>query len=177
MYDPSTPPERPDKNQKCECTDLGLVDHDIELTHTKDYQFLARFVNEEVELWMDEPEPLGEKKGPEGVTLLAGATGYCMTASLVFALKKLRVEPRNLKTYAKTELKRIENRLRRVSCITIDIHVEIDEKHHKRFEQCLKLFGQYCIIGESIRGNFPIFICVHHPWGVYQREIPVEKRE
>jgi organic hydroperoxide reductase OsmC/OhrA len=147
--------------------DPGLADHVVELDHRGGYNFTARFVSESGRLEMDEPEPLGEGEpwGPEGVSLLAGAAGYCMTASLVFCLDKVRVPVEALSTRTVAHLKRVEGRLRRVSGLEIDIDVQVAEGHRRALERCLGRFTEYCIVTESIRGNFPITVRVRHPWG------------
>ncbi len=151
--------------------DLGVQDHLVELDHQGRYSFLARFVSEEGDLEMNEPEPLGPGGGPEGVSLLAAAAGYCMSASLVFCLRKVRVEPRDMRSEARAHLQRVERRLRRVTSLELDIHVELDEGHRAAFERCLRHFTEFCIVTESIRGSFPITVRVHHPWGLFEETI------
>jgi organic hydroperoxide reductase OsmC/OhrA len=154
--------------------DLGLADHVVELDHRGGYNFTARFVSESGSLRMDEPEPLGEGEpsGPEGVSLLTGGAAYCMTASLVFCLNKVRVPVEALSTRAVSRLKRIERRLRRIESLEIDIDVEVDGEHRRAFERCLGHFTEFCIVTESIQGTFPITIRVHHPWGEFERVLP-----
>jgi uncharacterized OsmC-like protein len=154
--------------------DLGLADHVVELEHRGRYSFTARFVSEEGSLEMDEPAPLGPGGGPEGVSLLAGAAGYCMSASLVFCMRKVRVEPRDMRVRSVAHLRRVERRLRRVSGLEIDIHVDVDDGARSAFERCLRHFAEFCIVTESIRGAFPITIRVHHPWGEHVVELPGE---
>ena len=156
--------------------DLGLADHVVELDHRGGYSFTARFVSESGRLEMDEPEPLGEGEpwGPEGVSLLAGGAGYCMSASLVFCLNKVRVPAESLSARATAHLRRIEKRLRRISGLEIAITVRVAEEHRVAFERCLGHFTDFCIVTESISGNFPITIRVLHPWGEMVRELPAD---
>jgi hypothetical protein len=42
-------------------------------------------------LRIDEPPPLGEERGPDAAALLGAAVGDCVAASLVFCLRKARV--------------------------------------------------------------------------------------
>lgn len=154
--------------------DPGLADHVVELYHEGGYNLTARFVSESGSLDMDEPEPLGEGDpcGPDGVSLLTGGAGYCMTASLVFCLTKVRVPIESLSTRVVGHIKRLENRLRRINDLEIDITVKVAEEHRNAFERCLGHFTDFCVVTESIRGAFPITIRVHHPWGVFERELP-----
>lgn len=152
--------------------DLGTRDHVVELEHGGGYRFLARFVSEEGDLVMNEPEPLGPGGGPEGVTLLAAAAAYCLSASLVFALGKVRVEPRGLRTTSRAHLLRTPERFRRVSGLEVDIHLEVAEADRAAFERVLTRFAEFCIVTESIRGGFPITVRVHNPWGTYEHVLP-----
>jgi len=154
--------------------DPGLADHVVELEHEGGYNLTARFVSESGSLDMDEPEPLGEGEpdGPDGVSLLMGGAGYCMTASLVFCLTKVRVPIESLSTRAVGHIKRLENRLRRVSDLEIDITVKVAEEHRNALQRCLGHFTDFCVVTESIRGAFPITIRVHHPWGEFERVLP-----
>jgi uncharacterized OsmC-like protein len=154
--------------------DLGLADHIVELDHKERYSFTARFVSEEGRLNMDEPAPLGPGGGPEGVSLLAGAAGYCLAASLVFCLRKVRVPFDDLDVRAVAHLKRVEKRLRRVESMEVDIHLQVEQEHEKAMERCLRHFHEFCIVTESIKGGFPITVRVHHPWGV--NEVKYEAR-
>lgn len=154
--------------------DLGLADHVVELEHKDRYSFTARFVSEEGRLEMDEPAPLGPGGGPEGVSLLAGAAGYCISASLVFCMRKVRIDPRDLRVRSVAHLKRVEKRLRRVSGLEVDITVDVDEGARSALERCLGHFSEFCIVTESIRGAFPITIRVHHPWGEHVVELPTD---
>jgi hypothetical protein len=106
------------------------------------------------------------------VSLLTGGAGYCITASLVFCLNKVRVPVEELSTRAVSHLKRIERRLRRISALEIDIDVRVAEEHRKAFERCLSHFPEFCIVTESIQGAFPITLRVHHPWGEFERVLP-----
>ena len=160
--------------QSREDIDLGLADHVVELDHRDRYSFYARFVSEEGDLEMNEPEPLGPGGGPEGVSLLTGAAGYCMAASLVFCLRKVRVPFSGMRVRAVGHLKRVERRLRRIEGLEIDIHLQVDEEHRQALERCLRHYHDFCIVTESIRGSFPITIRTHHPWGVHTVEHPAD---
>jgi len=155
--------------------DLGTRDHVVELEHEGGYLFLARFITEDGQVHMDEPAPLGPGGHPEGVSLLAAAAAYCLSASLVFALGKVRIEPRSVRTTSRAHLMRTPARLRRVSGLDIDIRVVLAEADRKAFERVLPRFPEFCIVTESIRGGFPITIRVHHPWGEWEHVLPARR--
>ena len=105
--------------------------------------------------------------------LLAAAAAYCLSASLVFALKKVRVEPRSMRTTSRAHLVRTEESYRRVSGLEVDITTDLSEADRKGFERVVGKFPDFCIVTESVRGNFPITVRVHHPWGVFEHVLPV----
>ena len=155
--------------------DLGTRDHVVELEHEGGYLFLARFITEEGQVHMDEPAPLGPGGHPEGVSLLAAAAAYCLSASLVFALKKVRIEPLSVRTTSRAHLLRTPERYRRVSGLDLDIRVVVAEADRRAFERVLPRFPDFCIVTESIRGGFPITLRVHHPWGVWEHVLPARE--
>ena len=65
------------------------------------YRFLVDFQQEGVPgLLLDEPEPLGEGRGPNAARVLAAAVGNCLSASALFCLRKARVDVRGMRTTA-----------------------------------------------------------------------------
>ena len=58
-----------------------------------DYRFLVDFGQEGMApLVVDEPPPLGLGEGPNPSRLLATSVGNCLSASLLFCLRKAHVE-------------------------------------------------------------------------------------
>jgi uncharacterized OsmC-like protein len=64
----------------------------------QDMQFLVKFDSDEIDdLLLDEPEPIGTGKGPNASRILGAAVANCLSASLLFCLRKARQEPTGIK--------------------------------------------------------------------------------
>jgi uncharacterized OsmC-like protein len=59
----------------------------------EDYAFLIRFDQDIPPLLADEPPPLGQGAGPNPSRLLAASVANCLSASLLFALRKFKNDP------------------------------------------------------------------------------------
>ncbi|MDP3911719.1 MAG: OsmC family protein [Gemmatimonadales bacterium] len=71
----------------------------LSLTLQDGYGFSVDFGEDGVPpLLTDEPAPLGAGRGPNPTRLLAAAVGSCLGASLLFCLRKSRVEVMGLRT-------------------------------------------------------------------------------
>ena len=60
------------------------------LEQQEDFAFLIRFDQDIPPLLSDEPPPLGKDAGPNPSRLLAASVANCLSASLLFALRKFR---------------------------------------------------------------------------------------
>src|SRR3546814_17934438 len=74
---------------------------DITLEQIGDYEFRIRFEGSAVDdLITDEPAPLGHDNGPNPSRLLLAAVANCLSARLLFALRKFKTQPGALRTTA-----------------------------------------------------------------------------
>ncbi len=123
------------------------------------YQFLADFgVDGVPDLLMDEPEPLGAGQGPNASRLLAAAVADCLSASLLFCLRKARVEVRGMRTEAAASMVRDERGRLRVGGIRVRIHPEIEQAGSGRVARCLELFEDFCVVTQSVRSGLDVSV-------------------
>jgi uncharacterized OsmC-like protein len=109
-------------------------------------------------LYIDEREvKRGEKKGTSPTKLLALSLLGCLAASFSFCLQKKNLSLSDLEGKAEVTISRNENGFWRVKKIEVEILPKIDTPElHKRADQCMKFFEQYCIIAESLRTGFEV---------------------
>jgi organic hydroperoxide reductase OsmC/OhrA len=133
----------------------------ISLEHVRDYEFEVHFEQDGVpDLVLDEPEPLGNERGPNAARILAAAVGNCLAASLLFCLRKARVEARGIETRVRGTLVRNERGRLRIGRVEVRIDLDRPDEEGSRVERCLDLFQDYCLITESVRGGIPVDVQV-----------------
>jgi len=64
----------------------------VEINQMEGFRFNVNFGIEGLpELYMDEPETLGENKGPNASKVLGAVLANCLAASLMFCMQKSRI--------------------------------------------------------------------------------------
>ncbi|MCK4844339.1 MAG: OsmC family protein [Candidatus Heimdallarchaeota archaeon] len=135
--------------------------YEINMEKLENYKFLVDFGRESIpSLLMDETKdiPGGEETGPTASMLMGAAVGNCLSASLVFCLSKKRVNLENLKTKITLKRKRNDKGYWSISEIVVDLQPEIAEEDRKRFDQCVEIFRNYCIVSNSIETGIPLTV-------------------
>jgi uncharacterized OsmC-like protein len=122
----------------------------------EDFEFKVKFDWDNVpELTMDEPEPIGQRKGPNASRLLAAAVGNCLTASLLFCLQKSRVELTGLKTTVKGT--RIRNEQKRLRIGGLDVSITVEGlADPTKAQRCLELYEDFCLVTASVRDGLRV---------------------
>ncbi len=134
----------------------------VELEQREGFDFRVRFDWPGVpELALDEPEPLGKRRGPNAARLVAAAVANCLAASMVFCLKnKFRQNPGPVRAMATGRVERNEHGRYRIA--GIDVVLSLSEKFgdmpHQ--ERCLEQFEDFCIVTQSIRQGIPVSVSV-----------------
>jgi organic hydroperoxide reductase OsmC/OhrA len=109
---------------------------------------------------MDEPEPVGNSKGPNATMALAAAIGNCLCASLLFCLRRSRVNVLGIKAIVKGSWVRNKEGRWRIMEIEVEITPEVDEDHIKQMERCTDIFERFCVVSQSVREGIAIDVKV-----------------
>ncbi|MEM4726952.1 MAG: OsmC family protein [Candidatus Bathyarchaeia archaeon] len=135
----------------------------VELSLEKGFRFRADFGLESVSsLYLDEPKPLGEGSGPNASMLLAAAVGNCLSASLLYCLRRSRVEVSKLEARVEGVLARNERGRWRVKELSVELNPIIEGDHQKEMERCIGIFEDFCIVTESIRKGIPVKVKINY---------------
>ena len=111
-------------------------------------------------LTMDEAPPLGGGDGPNPAALLASAVGGCLAASLVFCLRKARVEPAGVTADATAHIVRNAAGRFRIGGIDVELSLSIAAEDQAGLDRCLPLFEDFCIVTESVRAGVSVRVHV-----------------
>ncbi len=131
----------------------------INLEQEQDYQFRVKFDWGNVpDLLLDSGEPLGGATGPDAERLLAAAVGYCLSASLLFCMRKFRQTPESLCTQVTGTLARNDKGRLRVGGLDVVIRLSDPVEKIGHFDRCVRQFEDFCIVTESIRRGIPVMV-------------------
>jgi uncharacterized OsmC-like protein len=128
----------------------------------KGYEFKVIFDAADVpELVVDEIKPVGESAGPNPTRLLSAAVGHCLSSSLLFCLRKARVNVNDLETAVKANVERNEEGYLRVNSLDVQIRLDVNENDKSRIDRCLGIFENYCTVTQSVRKGIDVKVTVH----------------
>jgi len=131
------------------------------IDQVRDYEFRVRFDKLNLpELTLDEPPPLGQGAGPDPSRILAAAIGNCLAASLLFCLRRSKVNPHSLRAEVKTQIARNEQKHLRVGRIEVTINAGVPEAEREAACRCLPLFEDFCTVTQSIRDGIEVQVKV-----------------
>jgi uncharacterized OsmC-like protein len=134
----------------------------LSLRQIDDYEFCVRFDGTTLpELTTDEAAPLGHDAGPNPTRLLLAATANCLTASLLFALRKFHNTPAPLRASARARIARNEHGRWRVVGMEVDLQLADPAASMHNLERVLAQFEDFCIVTESVRSGVPVTVHVH----------------
>ncbi|MEP6832343.1 MAG: OsmC family protein, partial [Gemmatimonas sp.] len=142
--------------------DVNSVNDNIELDLIGTYAQSVKWgVGGSTTLTIDEPEPLGENSGPSPARVLSAALASCLGASLLFCLRKSKVDVMGLHTTASTDLVRNERGRLRVGTITVRLEPVVPLEQHDRMARCIEVFEDYCIVTASVRPSVTVNVFVN----------------
>jgi len=125
------------------------------------FRFDVTFDNESwAPIVVDEPEPVGSESGPNPARLLAGAVGSCLAASLVLCLDKARVSLHDLTVRVEGTMERNESGRLRIGGLTATLQPIVDGEPSGRYDRCLDIFEDFCIVTQSVRAGVDVDVRV-----------------
>jgi len=133
----------------------------IALAQRVDYCFEARFDNPTLPVLVtDEAPPLGADKGPNPARLLGTAVANCLAASLLFALRKFRIDMEPLRAVATVAVRRNAQKRLRIGHISVDLHLARPDSGSEPLRRVLDQFEEFCIVTQSVRAGIPVDVRV-----------------
>lgn len=137
----------------------------VRLDQVQDYQFDIHFDASMPLLRSDEPAPLGQGSGPSPVQLLAAAVGNCLSDSLLFALRKFKLDAGALQTeVAATVGRNAEGRMR---VVLIEASLRMSQLPDKAdlLARTLNQFEAFCTVTQTVAAAVPVHVRVFGPQG------------
>jgi uncharacterized OsmC-like protein len=132
----------------------------VRLNQVQDFQFEIDFGDALPRLRADEPPPLGQGGGPTPVQLLASAVGNCLSASLLFALRKFKQQPEPLRCEVVADVGRNAEGRVRVLGLTATLTLGVPAASLQHLDRVLSTFEAYCTVTESVRAAVPVTVKV-----------------
>jgi len=108
---------------------------------------------------VDETSPLGDDTGPNPAALLAAALGSCLSASLVFCLRKARIEPEGVTADVTARIVRNDRGRYRIGDVDVELALSLPDGVQGS-ERCQQIFEDFCIVTESVRHGIPVSVRV-----------------
>lgn len=113
----------------------------------------------------DEPEPLGRGAGPNPERILASAVANCLCASLLFAVRKFKGEPKDLRATVRGSTTRVNKRLR-IEKLQVEIVLDAGGEELPNLARALEQFEDFCVVTQSVRSGIPVEVAVKNTEGV-----------
>ncbi len=127
----------------------------------KGYEFSVDFGDAGLpELTVDELSPLGSGAGPNPARMLGVAIAHCLSASLLFCLRKYRIEVADMRSSVEGTLVRNPDGRLRIGDIRVTLEPHLSPADRERSRRCLESFEDYCIVTESVRHGIAVAVDV-----------------
>jgi len=114
----------------------------------------------------DEPAPLGQGAGPSPVQLLAAAVGNCLSASLLFALRKFKQQPEPIACEVQAEVGRNAGGRLRVLALQARLTLGVPGQTLEHLDRVLETFEAYCTVTQSVGQGIAVRVSVLDSRGV-----------
>ena len=143
---------------------MDIQTFNLELTLQDNYQFNVRFDQpDETDLVVDEAPPLGDGLGPNPARLLGAAVGSCLSASLLFCLRKAHINVEQLKTTVHGTIVRNEQGRYRIGGLSVRLEPGLATEDWDRSRRCREIFEDFCTVTESVRHGIEVDVSLDVP--------------
>lgn len=132
----------------------------ITITQKDNYQFLVDFGDAIPGLLVDEPVPMGSGLGPAPAHMLLTAAANCLSASLLFSLKKYEQDAGGITTKATCTIDRNANNRLRILGMDVVIKFAQEGANIKHLDRILGQFEEFCTVSQSIQAGIPMKVSV-----------------
>ncbi|MGZ5584588.1 MAG: OsmC family protein [Usitatibacter sp.] len=132
------------------------MSENVDLAQVQDYRFEITFAPGGAALVADESPPLGGGAGPTPLQLLAAGVGNCLSASLLFALRKYKQAPEPIRTHVEPRVGRNESNRLRIAGIDVRITLGVPAASLANLDRALAQFEDFCTVTASVRGAIPV---------------------
>ena len=139
---------------------MEAMSESVRIRQDKDYRFENDFGGGAV-FHADEPPPLGKGGGASPVQLLAASVGNCLSASLLFALRKFRQAPEPIRASVEAEVGRNEQKRLRVQRLKVRLDLGVPAAQLQHLDHALAQFEEFCTVTQSVRAAIPVEIEVY----------------
>lgn len=133
----------------------------VRLEQEQDFSFRVSFPGTQIDtLLADESEPVGEGRGPSPQHFLLAAIGNCLSASLLFALRKFRNDTERLVAdVVAVSARNAEGRLC-IPQVFVELQLSGTAADYEKLDRILDQFEAFCTVTQSIRQGIDVQVTV-----------------
>ncbi len=125
------------------------------------YAFRIEFDGTSLEaLHTDEPAPLGAGAGPNPSALLLAGVANCLSASLLFALRKFKNAPGPIRAEIIAHKQRNADGRWRIPRADVTITLSDNAADLAQFERVMAQFEEFCIVTQSVRDGIEVDVAI-----------------
>lgn len=145
----------------------------LTLEQESDYVFRITFHGTAIpDLMTDESPPTGTGTGPDPTRLLVSAVANCLSASLLFALRKYKNAPAAIRCDAATTLVRNATGRLRVDRIDVAVRLPGIAADYLHLDRALAQFEDFCVVTQSVRSGVAVDVQIHDDSGTLLQGTP-----
>ena len=131
------------------------------------YAFKVSFEGTDLEaLHTDEPAPLGAGSGPNPSALLLASLANCLSASLLFALRKFKNDPGPIRAEIVADKARNADGRWRIPRAQVTIRLSDNAAAFEHLGRVISQFEEFCVVTQSVREGMEISVRILDADGV-----------